>query len=74
LLAFHAGNSFDLIADAEGEEWNRAEGEGLRYGFNSLFAFIVAQKVEQPDTLGEAFAAEVARVRWLRNPTAKAEA
>ncbi|WP_422057966.1 hypothetical protein [Sphingomonas sp.] len=73
-LAFHAANSYDLIADAEGEEWNRAEGEALRYGLNSLFAFIVAQKVEQPDALGEAFAAEVARVRWLRNPTAKAEA
>lgn len=73
-LAFHAANSYDLIADAEGGEWNRAEGEALRYGLNSLFAFIVAQKVEQPDTLGEAFAAEVARVRWLRNPTAKAEA
>lgn len=73
-LAFHAANSYDLIADAEGEEWNKAEGEALRYGLNSLFAFIVAQNVEQPETLGEAFAAEVARVRWLRNPAPKAEA
>lgn len=73
-LAFHAANSYDLIADAEGEDWNKAEGEALRYGLNSLFAFIVAQKVEQPEALGEAFAAEVARVRWLRNPAPKAEA
>lgn len=67
-LAFHAANSYDLIADAEGEEWNKAEGEALRFGLNSLFAFIVAQKIEQPAGLGEQFAAEVARVRWLRNP------
>lgn len=73
-LAFHAANSYDLIADAEGEDWNKAEGEALRYGLNSLFAFIVAQQIEQPEALGEAFAAEVARVRWLRNPAPKAEA
>lgn len=73
-LAFHAANSYDLIADAEGEDWNKAEGEALRYGLNSLFAFIVAQQIEQPEALGEAFAVEVARVRWLRNPAPKAEA
>lgn len=67
-LAFHMSNSYDLIADAEGEDWNAAEGEALRYAHNSLFAFVVGQKIEKPAALGRQFAAEVKRVRSLRRP------
>lgn len=65
-LTFHVANSYDLIADAEGEDWDEREGEALRIGLQNLFDFIASEKIGRPEALGDSFSLEVARVRSLR--------
>jgi hypothetical protein len=66
VMLFHISNSFDLIADAGGENRNEREEGALRIGLQNLFDFIVAEKIDGRASLGNAFAAEAARCECLR--------
>jgi hypothetical protein len=66
IVLFHANNSFDLIADTEGEDWQKPEAAALRIAMQHLFDFAASEFVSDPMAIGRAFTAEATRTHRLR--------
>lgn len=60
----HLDNSYDLLADSEGQDWSEAEAEAIRVAIQNLFAFFAdpaRSSAPAAVDLGPAFMTEASR-------------